>query len=466
MLRKIFCVVSMAAVMATAVAAPVDDAKKLYLAGDYQAAVDILEPLRKKSPRNGNVCYYLGASLVGLGRIADAKAPLVTAEKRGVAEAARLLARIALDAYDVDSADEHLDEYETLLGKKRNADTSELEEMQSRVVMMRNMLQRVESIEIVDSVNVDADEFFTHYRLSPESGRLMTPAEAGVDAVTVVYTPQNRAEMLWAQAGDDGDTVLTGAQILDDGTVDSSAPLAGDFDGVDSPDYPFMMPDGMTLYFAAKGDASLGGYDIFMTRRGEDGFLQPQNIGMPYNSPYDDYMLAIDETTRVGWFASNRSGQDGVVTIYTFIPSETRVNYPADDPRLGSLARIGSIADTQTGAHDYEAFRQRVAQVSEVSSNGSGRMSRFEFVMPDGRVITELSGFTNQQARRTMVEMLSLSTRESRLRAELDTLRERYRRGDRDINDDILDDEAELEHLMSERMSLRNKIIRLESGAR
>lgn len=178
MLRKIFCVVSMAAVMATAVAAPVDDAKKLYLAGDYQAAVDILEPLCKKSPRNGNVCYYLGASLVGLGRIADAKAPLVTAEKRGVAEAARLLARIALDAYDVDSADEHLDEYETLLGKKRNADTSELDEMQSRVVMMRNMLQRVESIEIVDSVNVDADEFFTHYRLSPESGRLMTPAEA------------------------------------------------------------------------------------------------------------------------------------------------------------------------------------------------------------------------------------------------------------------------------------------------
>ena len=59
MLRKIFCVVSMAAVMATAVAAPVDDAKKLYLAGDYQAAVDILEPLRKKSPRNGNVCYCL-----------------------------------------------------------------------------------------------------------------------------------------------------------------------------------------------------------------------------------------------------------------------------------------------------------------------------------------------------------------------------------------------------------------------
>ncbi len=60
---------------------------------------------------------------------------------------------------------------------------------------------------------------------------------------------------------------------------------------------PFFMSDGVTLYYANDGDESIGGYDIFISRKGEDGFLQPQNIGMPYNSPYDDYMLAIDEVT-------------------------------------------------------------------------------------------------------------------------------------------------------------------------
>ena len=50
--------------------------------------------------------------------------------------------------------------------------------------------------------------------------------------------------------------------------------------------YPFMMGDGQTLYFAAEGGDGLGGYDIYVTRYDteEDQFLHPVNIGMPFNS--------------------------------------------------------------------------------------------------------------------------------------------------------------------------------------
>lgn len=30
--------------------------------------------------------------------------------------------------------------------------------------------------------------------------------------------------------------------------------------------YPFLMSDGITLYYASDGEGSLGGYDIFVTR--------------------------------------------------------------------------------------------------------------------------------------------------------------------------------------------------------
>ena len=84
-----------------------------------------------------------------------------------------------------------------------------------------------------------------------------------------------------------------------------------------------MMSDGITLYYANDGDNTLGGYDIFMTRKGDDGrFLQPQNIGMPYNSPYDDYMLAIDEVTGAGWWATDRNQIPDSVTIYVFVPND------------------------------------------------------------------------------------------------------------------------------------------------
>ncbi|MDE6040514.1 MAG: tetratricopeptide repeat protein, partial [Muribaculaceae bacterium] len=47
--------------------APIDDAKALYEQGDYAAALEKLQTLAKRSPRDTNVNYYLGATLQSLG---------------------------------------------------------------------------------------------------------------------------------------------------------------------------------------------------------------------------------------------------------------------------------------------------------------------------------------------------------------------------------------------------------------
>ena len=62
--------------------------------------------------------------------------------------------------------------------------------------------------------------------------------------------------------------------------------LEGINEGISEAAYPFMLTDGTTFYFAGKGDESIGGYDIFMTRyNSQTGrFLNPENIGMPFNS--------------------------------------------------------------------------------------------------------------------------------------------------------------------------------------
>ena len=61
------------------------------------------------------------------------------------------------------------------------------------------MLGRVEQIEVIDSLIVDADDFFTHYRLSPESGSLNPVSELpeGFDAAepTVVYATESSRVM-------------------------------------------------------------------------------------------------------------------------------------------------------------------------------------------------------------------------------------------------------------------------------
>lgn len=442
-------------------AAPIDEAKKLYKDGHYKEAVTQLTKLRKASPRDGNVNYYLGASLMELGRNGEAVAPLKTAEERGVTDASRLLAEIALDSYDVDAAEKHLDTWEDKLAKGKKKSPAELDEMRSRIVMLRNMLQRVEKIEIIDSITVDQFDFFTHYRLSPEAGRILLPEDVDVKARTMVYVPQNKSEMIWAECDSTGFSSLVSASILDDGTLDSPAPLKGEFSEGGDADYPFLMPDGMTLYFAATGESSLGGYDIFMTRRSDDGFLQPQNMGMPYNSPFNDYMLAIDESTGAGWFASDRSQIPGKVTIYVFLPSQTRVNYSPDDPKLLDRARINSIAETQTS--DATAMRKRIASIEEGAALRNRNARPFVLSMGNGKVYTSLDDFKNPQARREMSRLLKEERQIEAQSDRLEQLRERYAKGERKLADQILDAEAAIEFSRQNLAELRNKVIRLET---
>lgn len=462
-MRKL-CAIILLFTAIIAVAAPIDEAKKLYNAGDFEGAVKSLTQLRKKTPKDGTVNYYLGASLIALGRTDEAIAPLEVAEGRNVADASKILTTLALDAYDVDNAETHLDAWEKILSKNKKADLSEIEKLRYDLVMMRNMLERVERIEIIDSLNVDADDFFTHYRLSQEAGRLLstTDPEVSVKARTLVYIPQNKREMIWAETDSIGNAVLVGSSILDDGTIDHPELLKGEFSSGGDADYPFLMSDGVTLYYAATGEGSLGGYDIFMTRRGDDGFLQPQNIGMPYNSPFNDYMFALDETTGAGWFASDRSQIEGKVTIYLFVASPTRVNYDSDDPTLAEKARITSIKDTQSDSNAARIVKQRVADIDDGTSENRTAFN-FCISMGNGKVYTTLSDFKNVSARREMAKLLRGEGELEKLTLQLAELRQRYADGEKSLADKILDAEASLDFMRDSNVEQRNKVIRLET---
>ncbi len=467
MRKSLYSLILLLTAALTAMAAkPLDEAKRLFLDGSYEEALPRLEALKKSSPRDGNVNYYLGSTLYALGRYDEAEAPLKVAEGRGVTDASRLRAVIALDAYRLDDASEALDTWETKLKKNKKQAPDELGEMQSRLIMMRNMLERVEKIEIIDSLVVDADDFFTHYRLSRSAGHLVPAAEAGTDAATVVYRPENNGELIWAEADTTGTLRLMSAQILDDGTTDSPRHLDDELAGGGNADYPFLMSDGMTLYFAADGDNSLGGYDIFLTRRNDEGFFQPQNIGMPYNSPYDDYMLAIDESTGIGWWATDRNRIPGKVTIYVYITSPTRVNVDVDDPALAGLARISSIAATQTPGKDYSALRERIAAIGDGRHSARTGQAAFEIALGNGRIARSLDDFSNARARKAMEELLANRAEREKTAAELEKLRDRYRAGDRSTAARIEELEDMTLYLDSAMPTLRNKVVRLENASR
>lgn len=455
-----------------AAAAPIDEAKRLYAEGAYTEALDVLEGIVRRTPRDGTANYYLGATLIALGRPDDATGPLEKARDRGVTDAYGLLAQMALDNYDPAAASELLDGWRERLRRNRKPEPEALDALAARTVRMRNMLERVEAIEVLDSIAVERSRFFEVYRLSREAGRILPPAAVGralgrdTEAASVAFMPESRTEMLWAETDSAGTHTLYGAGILDDGTPDHPAPLAG-LDGTgESCDFPFLMSDGQTLYFATRGEGSLGGYDIFMTRRDSDGeYLQPQNIGMPYNSPSDDYMLAIDETTGLGWWATDRNNLGDSVTVYVFRPSAMRVNVDPASPDIAALARLSGISLTRKPETDAAAeLDRRLALARTPIANETGRAELFALDLGNGRIYTSLDDFGNAAARASMTEYLGTMSRLQQHLAAEEALRARYRAGDRSVAAAIEESETETARLRAQALARRNNAIRLESN--
>ena len=230
-----------------------------------------------------------------------------------------------------------------------------------RITNMREMTQQ---IIIVDSIVVNKDQFLASIRLSSECGQLMnTGAFFRNQLQGTLYLNEMGNKVYFSQPDGHQQQLYTADKLGNEWS--KPQPLQGLSEGIDEASYPFMLTDGLTFFFAGKGEESIGGYDIFMTRYDSrsGSFLKPENIGMPFNSEANDYMYAIDEANRIGYFVSDRRQPEGKVCIYIFIPSDTRKTYDNSkytEEQIRNFADIASIADTWGNGTERKAALDRI----------------------------------------------------------------------------------------------------------
>lgn len=74
-----------------------------------------------------------------------------------------------------------------------------------------------------------------------------------------------------------------------------------------------------TMYFSSNGHRSLGGLDIFRTVLADGEWSPPENLNYPVNTTHDDFGFNLLPDGRSGYLSSNRGGLDG---IYRFRKNE------------------------------------------------------------------------------------------------------------------------------------------------
>lgn len=110
--------------------------------------------------------------------------------------------------------------------------------------------------------------------------------------------------------------------------------------------FPMLSPDKKTLYFASDGLYGLGGYDIYRSEWNEDEgkWSMPQNMGMPFSSPEDDFLYVDSEDEKYSLFASTRGCPKDSVWLYAIEYERFPLHSPVENPEdLHKLSLMNPI---------------------------------------------------------------------------------------------------------------------------
>ncbi len=97
--------------------------------------------------------------------------------------------------------------------------------------------------------------------------------------------------------------------INDDNSFGTPQNLGNTVNTEGNESFPFIASDNK-LYFASDARKGFGGLDVFMIDL--DKGTPAENVGAPVNSAKDDFSFSMNRTKNIGFFSSNRDGNDNI----------------------------------------------------------------------------------------------------------------------------------------------------------
>ena len=340
-----------------------------------------------------------------------------------------------------------------------------------RITSMREMTQQ---IIIIDSIVADKDQLLSQLRLSEETGRIVSSVDFfGEGDSTTVFINEMGNKAYLSQPDDSMHQQLCTSDLLG-GEWSKPQLLKGISEGISEAAYPFMLADGTTFYFAGKGEESIGGYDIFMTRYDarSNSFLKPENIGMPFNSEANDYLFAIDEYAHIGYFVSDRRQPEGKACLYIFIPKESRKTYDPivyTEAEIRGFAVISSIADTWGNGEERNAALARYYDISINSLKAANTNSQpedntiasQELIINDAITYSSTKDFRSREAAVLYKQLIEARQQLCSLNGQLEKSRSYYSKATgaekQSLRREILQAETEVIQLNSQIQTLEKE---------
>lgn len=427
-------------------------ADSLFNAGAYSKALPLFQELCDRFPQDYYYNYTLGVCYMNTFRKVDGAIPYLS--KASAGEVPNMvyfyLAQANCRTYRFDQSIEYYRRF-TINGGSKDIKTSDIEKYLNLCENGNSLLKYIYSPQIVDKKRLAMSDFFQYYSLVPNSSSLISmpdnlksETDKKQKESTVILYPNNPQAGDYIYFSSYGKSTLYGKDIyrikrLDDGYWSKPENLGDAINTSEDEDYPYIAPDGITLYFASKGHYSMGGYDIYRSvfDAGTKKWSNPENLGFPFSSPYDDILYVPDSKDSLACFATNRNceGDSVDVVMYKVDKNPIQRSFTSVE-EVQSIALLKRAKDKVINKKKVEDGSQDREQNPNDIARPKTKLASFNAVENDPeyiRVIT--NGFAKQKETDS-------------LRVKLEKLREKF----------------DFVTTAEERKSLESKVMKVENG--
>ncbi len=208
-----------------------------------------------------------------------------------------------------------------------------LEEVEKLVNLCENgtfLTRYIYTPKVYDRQQASTNNFVNYYAallppgsFVPVPENLRSPTDKRMNYTPIMFYPKNLKAGDYLYYPSYGNSTSWGTdifriQLLENGKWSKPENLGDVINSSLNEEYPFMMPDGVTLYFASKGHYGMGGYDIYKSVYNPDKkqWSTPENLAFPINSPYDDFLYLTGANDTLACFTSNRSHMADTLQVY------------------------------------------------------------------------------------------------------------------------------------------------------
>ena len=204
-------------------------------------------------------------------------------------------------------------------------------------------------------------DFFQYYPLKSQSWHNVPNALDSLEGYPT-YFPKGDKSIIYSAVDFAGtrslfitretDTLWTAPRLLGEALTTTGSEI-----------FPMLSPDGKTLYFASDELYGMGGFDLYSSTWDPEteSWQEPVNMGFPFNSPGDDFLLIDTEDWKYTIFASNRDCSKDSVYVYVLDYAASRDRKTVRSQK--DVARIAALRPSEApGRLDHGAFSETIEE--------------------------------------------------------------------------------------------------------